>query len=830
MYSTENFSNSQNHILPVILMKINGKNIRALFDSGASVSYLRESVMNSYGLTPLQNINLPKAKAANQSTFKFITQCRAIINIGNIKFIYYFYVTVDNNCPYPCLIGADFMKKLNELGNNISLEFHRNKILIGESEIPLVAFIATQQNTGENKYIKNNNSNFTAVIAPTEIILEPRTDNLIIGTTEYECPSQLYITHPPTHFSSEFFLVGRTIVKPGPLKFIKLRIMNPSQIEIKIKPGEVIAFLESINDQDEIINIKFKNEFNENDQNNISQYKPIYSCQTNLLIDHEFLKGINLEKSILSIQSKEKLKEIICKYKHVFTEKSDYKGSIKHDINLEPGKGPIASRQYRVPMTMKEEIKKQVEQMLKDGIIEHSNSQFASPVVLVKKKDGSMRFAIDYRKLNSITIKQVYHLPLINEIREEVSGKKIFTSFDFKSGFHQLPMNPEHKERTAFSCWMGLFQFIKVPFGLCGAPSTFMRAMNELKKYISSSFLIYIDDVILSSNNEIDHLIDIEQFLSVISNFGMRLKLDKCEFGLSEIKYLGFFISEKGIRPDPKDLESIDKINPPTNLKELRAFLGAVNYFRRFIPECAKILGPLYELTKENNFKSSKDWNEEEWEAFKLIKNKLKTPPVLAPPNPKESYIIETDASIRGIGAVLIQNKHPVAYFSRTLKDTEKRYHINELEALAIEQALKEFSIYILGTGTTIIKTDNSPICAILTRKDLTGRLARFQLAIQSYDIKIIHRSGKSNQFADYLSRHVNVVTRSKARANYISSSESEDENYNNTNKSSNNSKISLDKIINLQKMCPELLKIISALKGYFPQNKKIKEQLEEKY
>ncbi|CAK5012577.1 unnamed protein product [Meloidogyne enterolobii] len=195
--------------------------------------------------------------------------------------------------------------------------------------------------------------------------------------------------------------------------------MNPSQIEIKIKPGEVIAFLESINDQDEIINIKFKNEFNENDQNNISQYKPIYSCQTNLLIDHEFLKGINLEKSILSIQSKEKLKEIICKYKHVFTEKSDYKGSIKHDINLEPGKGPIASRQYRVPMTMKEEIKKQVEQMLKDGIIEHSNSQFASPVVLVKKKDGSMRFAIDYRKLNSITIKQVYHLPLINEIREE---------------------------------------------------------------------------------------------------------------------------------------------------------------------------------------------------------------------------------------------------------------------------------------------------------------------------------------------------------------------------------------------------------------------------
>nr|CAD2194910.1 unnamed protein product [Meloidogyne enterolobii] len=342
-------------------------------------------------------------------------------------------------------------------------------------------------------------------------------------------------------------------------------------------------------------------------------------------------------------------------------------------------------------MTMKDEIKRQVEQMLKDNIIEHSNSQFASPVVLVKKKDGTMRFAIDYRKLNAITIKQVYHLPIINEIREEVAGKKIFTSFDFKSGFHQLPMNPEHKERTAFSCWMGLFQFIKVPFGLCGAPTTFMRAMNELKKYISASFLIYIDDVILSSENEIEHLNDIEQFLNVISNFGMRLKLEKCEFGLAEIKYLGFFISENGIRPDPKDLECINKIKPPNNLHELRAFLGAVNYFRKFIPSCAKILGPLYELTKDNKFKTSTEWNEEEWNSFNEIKEKLKSPPVLAPPNPKESYIIETDASLKGIGAVLIQNKHPVAYYSRTLKDTEKRYHINELEALAISQALKEF-------------------------------------------------------------------------------------------------------------------------------------------
>ncbi|KAF7636238.1 Reverse transcriptase domain-containing protein, partial [Meloidogyne graminicola] len=223
-------------MLPVIGMKLNGQNIKSLFDSGASISYVRESIMYNYNLEKINNSELPKARAANQSTFRFIAKCRAYIQIGNIYFSYIFLVTEDNNCPYPWLVGADFMKKLNELGNSIILEFHRNKIIIGESEIPLIAFINTQRNV-ENNINDHYKNKYIPVIAPKEIILEPRTDNLVIGETEYDCPN-LYITNPPTQFPSEFFLVGRTIGNLGAQKMAKLRLMNPTQLIIRIQKGE----------------------------------------------------------------------------------------------------------------------------------------------------------------------------------------------------------------------------------------------------------------------------------------------------------------------------------------------------------------------------------------------------------------------------------------------------------------------------------------------------------------------------------------------------------------------------------------------------------------
>jgi hypothetical protein len=323
-------------------------------------------------------------------------------------------------------------------------------------------------------------------------------------------------------------------------------------------------------------------------------------------------------------------------------------------------------------------------------------SAFASPVVMVPKRDGSLRFAIDYRKLNAQTVKAVYHLPLIPDIIDEISGSKIYTTFDFSSGFHQIPVHPKHKERTAFTTFLGLFQYTRMPFGLCGAPITFTRVMQELKRYLSSAFLIYIDDVVLASETESKHLEDIDQFLKAVIQFGMKLKMNKCCFGQGQIKYLGFLINELGIKIDPGKVEVIEKFSKPTTLTELRSFLGATSYFRKFIAGFSIITSPLNELMREGKFCTPDKWTKEQEQAFETLKEKLKSAPVLSAPRLDRPFIIETDASLKGIASTLLQKdmkgaEHPIAFASKTLKPYQTRYHINELELYAVVFAVKQF-------------------------------------------------------------------------------------------------------------------------------------------
>ena len=422
---------------------------------------------------------------------------------------------------------------------------------------------------------------------------------------------------------------------------------------------------------------------------------------------------IDLSQSVLSETGKTELLNILNRNIKAFGEGGCYNGPITHRIDLIPGTPPIASRAYRAPIAVKEEMKKQINTMLEQGIIEPSTSAFSAPVVMVPKKDATLRFAIDFRRLNAATIKTVYHLPLIPEILDEVGGKHIFSTFDFAAGFHQIPMHERHKERTAFSCYLGLFQFLKMPMGLSGAPLTFQRVMNNLKQYISASFLIYLDDVILASEDEESHLKDINQFLEVVQGFGMKLKLIKCHFALDKIKYLGFFISANGISIDPKNVEVIEKMSMPKTISELRSFLGACSYFRKFVQNFSIIMSPLYNLTKEGKFLKPENWEKECLNAFKNIKSKLKTAPVLASPQIGKSFIIETDASMHGLAATLLQKghddkEHPILYFSQVLKPHQKKYHVNELKALAVVMALRTFRPYIEGSGKTLIRSDNS--------------------------------------------------------------------------------------------------------------------------
>ena len=616
------------------------------------------------------------------------------------------------------------------------------------------------------------------VCAEKTIILDPRTDNILkCYCNEWPGEGVFLVEEVDKENENKNFLVGRSVVEPKFTRSILVRILNPTMAKIKIFKNEVVAHMELIDDPQRIqmVNIGERGNQSLTGEERLRKLSgtKVYAVQEGLE-NSRLSNQVDLTNSVLSKNGQYKLRELIDQYSAAFGDLGCYNGPIQHRIDLVPGTAPIASRAYRAPMKLKEEIRKQVEDMLNKGVIEPSTSPFAAPVVMVPKKDTSLRFAIDYRRLNAATIKSVYHLPLITDILDEVSGKKIFSSFDFASGYHQIPVYQKHRERTAFTTFLGLFQFTRMPFGLSGAPLTFQRIMNNMKKYLSATFLIYLDDVILASDSEITHLEDIEQFLRVVIRFGMNLKIKKCQFGLAQIKYLGFLIDENGIKIDKKDVEVIDKMQKPETLTELRSFLGACSYFRRFIGKFAQIVSPLYDLTAEGKFLKPEQWAMDQNTAFAEIKSRLKSAPVLASPRLGSPFIMETDASLRGIAATLLQTakdskaEHPIAFASQTLKKHQRNYHINELEALAVVFGLKQFRAYVEGSGKITVRSDNSVICAkyFKVKPPLTGRMAKFILEIQAFDVQFEHKKGKNNKFCDYVSRYVNAVADGMAPAN----------------------------------------------------------------
>lgn len=263
-----------------------------------------------------------------------------------------------------------------------------------------------------------------------------------------------------------------------------------------------------------------------------------------------------------------------------------YTGPIKHRIDLIDNAPFIQRRPSRIPPAMHEEVQKQVADMLKQRIIEPSDSPFCSPICMVPKKGGkSWRFAVDYRGINGITKKSVYFLPLIQELVDLMGTHKYYSVFDLCAAYHQVDMLPEHAERTAFAVFGTLYHFLRLPFGLCAAPATFQKIMDGLRRELSSCSFCYLDDFVIGSSDEESHLADIEEFMRTLVKYGLKLKAEKCEFGKDEIKYLGFLISEAGIRPDPKNIDKIRDFQPPKTQTELKSFIGAMQFFSQVYSE-----------------------------------------------------------------------------------------------------------------------------------------------------------------------------------------------------------------------------------------------------
>ncbi|XP_078236027.1 uncharacterized protein LOC144584230 [Pogona vitticeps] len=457
----------------------------------------------------------------------------------------------------------------------------------------------------------------------------------------------------------------------------------------------------------------------------------------------------------LTQDQQQELKMLLSKYQQVFSNKPGIVKGVMHRIHTGDAP-PQAVSPYRVTGPYRDKVRKELDEMLRENIIVPSSSPWSSPIVLVDKPDGSIRFCVDYRKLNRVTTPDAYPMPRLDNLIETIGGCRFISSLDLVKGYWQLRIDPRDQEKTAFCSPFGLYEFRVLSFGLRNAPATFQRLMDQTLAGLSDFTVAYIDDIGIFSNTWEDHLLHLELVLQRLSAAGLTVKASKCQLGSPEIKYLGHMVGGGMIKPLEAKIEAVRDWPRPNTKKKVKSFLGLVGYYRKFIPRFSEIAAPLTDLTR----KKADDripWTSDCEEAFQRLKQALINYPVLRAPDFDREFIIYTDASNSGVGAVLCQedengDQHPVSYLSRKLQKGERHLATVEKECLAIVYAIQKAKPYIWGRHF-ILCTDHSPLQWLKTMKTHNSKLMRWALNLQDYDFEVKVVRGSVNCVADALSR-----------------------------------------------------------------------------
>lgn len=436
---------------------------------------------------------------------------------------------------------------------------------------------------------------------------------------------------------------------------------------------------------------------------------------------------------------------------------------IEHQIITNIDK-PLYSKIYRYPQIHESEIEKQINEMLKQNIIRESNSAYNSPLWIVPKKNDNSgekqwRIVIDYRKLNEHTVEDKYPIPNLNGLLDKLGRAQYFSTIDLAKGFHQILLREEDRKKTAFSTPFGHYEFIRMPFGLKNAPSTFQRLMNSLlRNFINKTCVVYMDDILIFSSSLTEHINNIKDIFKTLRNAKLKIQINKCDFLKKETQFLGHVLTTCGVKPDSNKISIIQKLKLPDTQKQIKSFLGMTGFYRKFIHNYAKIAYPMIRYLKKNEKVNKNDPSY--IVAFEKLKELITNSPVLRYPNFSKRFKIVTDASNNAIGAVLTQDGHPVAYASRTLNKHETNYATIEKELLAIVWGVKYFRPYIYGQEFDL-ESDHQPLKWLMSKysgRDISPRLQRYLIELGEYNFKIEYIKGKCNYIADFLSR-INAET-----------------------------------------------------------------------
>ena len=472
-------------------------------------------------------------------------------------------------------------------------------------------------------------------------------------------------------------------------------------------------------------------------------------------------KCLNLEEVDLShVDAKyhQSIKKMLHKYNAMWDGSIGEISTVNHHIHLQPGTRPIAQHPYRAGPRAREAEKAEVDRMLEAGVIEPAQSEWASPIVLVPKPDGSLRFCVDYRRLNAVTVKDTYPLPRMDECIDSLGDANIFTTLDCNSGYWQIPIAPEDRDKTAFVCHSGLFRYLRMPFGLTNAPATFQRTLDILlSSYKWTSCIVYLDDVIIFSKDVKTHLKQVESVLRTLHAAGVTLKLDKCNFFTQKVKYLGHILRPGTLSVDQARVASLRKAQHPRTQTELRSFLGLCNVYRRFFRNFSHTAAPLNVLLTKGKPEKLEPFGPAESTAFETLIATVTSPPILALPKIGLPYSLDTDSSEFQVGAALFQTypsgeRKPIGFWSRSLAKAERNYSVSEKECLALVWGITTLRPYLQGEHFEV-NSDHSSLRWLLSIKDPSGRLMRWRLRLSEFDFEVKYRKGKQNMQADALSR-----------------------------------------------------------------------------
>ena len=744
--------------------KINGTYIKAYLDTGSQVNVITTQIARLLALEITPTSVILKGFSGGFLTSRGEVEFQ--LEVDGIQLCTKAY-TINSEMQDICLlIGQPIIN-----GDGMSLVVSNGKANL-------------QQNTEFTKQIDvvEERERFKVATASSEH-LYPGTS--IIKVTILDNDEDNNVVTAPRHFELQgvAYSLPATLLR-GSVGYMK--IINSGTKPVTWKQGEVLARAESCEPPPSHQDVEVSLSANTNlplpvfSTHNIMSL-PIFSANSYNILKtslgtNNSIGGVDIKEiksGPLNKIEHDRLISLLYKYDNCFAQNTLQLGctdllQMKIKLNSEQ---PVYRHPYRLSHSEQEIVKSKVSELLNAGIVQESESSFASPVILVKKKNGDYRLCIDYRALNAITIKDRYPLPNIDDQVSKLAGKKLFTSLDLAQGYHQVKIQPEDRHKTAFITPQGHYEYNRVPFGLANAPSVFMRLMNKIVESIhrdvamlktdksnnmtENEVLAFLDDLLVPSTDVKSGLNILEIVLKKLQSENLKLNMSKCSFLQNRITYLGYEISSDGIQPSELKLKAVSEFPIPKNVHDIRQFIGLCSYFRKFIKNFALLAQPLTNLTKK---KFEWVWGSEQLNSFEKLKKCLCTKPILALYDAALPTEIHTDACKLGIGGILMQKQNdgtlrPVMYFSRVTSKEETMYHSYELETLAVVESLRRFRVYIVGKHVKVV-SDCTAVRATLTKRDILPRIARWWLLIQEYDISVEYRPGDRMKHVDALSRN----------------------------------------------------------------------------